>query len=253
MEKTELELNSNDKIDCTNLGNNINNNNPETNKANKSLYDNTNKINKVNLSTLNKPKFYVLIYNLSKAKNIGTLIRSASAFGCSQIFVLGSDKKVLKKFYGSQGTAQKSEFVFFDSSDQLSSYCKTNDITIVGVEIGEHAKPVNSHPFKGNTLFVLGNEGVGMNQKQRDLCGENLVYIPQFSNTTASLNVAVAASIVFHHYSLWAKYEEVVYENEKFQVDMSIKQKVTYIKEDLGESENIQSENLSFDNCNKLI
>lgn len=249
MEKADLDLNTNNEQDGLKSNNN---NTTDTSKVNNS-YENTNKINKINLSTLNKPKFYVLIYNLSKAKNIGTLIRSASAFGCSQIYVLGSDKKVLKKFYGSQGTAQKSEFVFFDTSDQLSNYCKANDITIVGVEIGEHAKPVNSHPFKGNTLFVLGNEGVGMNQKQRDLCGENLVYIPQFSNTTASLNVAVAASIVFHHFSLWAKYEEVVYENEKFQVDKSIKQKVTYIKDDLEESENVHSENVCMDNCNKLI
>jgi tRNA G18 (ribose-2'-O)-methylase SpoU len=50
---------------------------------------------------------------------------------------------------------------------------------------------------------MLGNEGQGMNAKQMSLC-DKFVYIPQHGPGTASLNVAVAASIVLHHYALWA-------------------------------------------------
>ena len=56
-----------------------------------------------------------------------------------------------------------------------------------------------------------------MNQPQKDACDE-FVYIPQYSGATASLNVAIAGSIVFHHFALWADYNEHGRTGEKFDV-----------------------------------
>lgn len=53
-----------------------------------------------------------------------------------------------------------------------------------------------------------------MNEKQISLC-DHFVYIPQFSKGTASLNVNVAASIVMHHFSTWAGYEEAPREKDR--------------------------------------
>lgn len=53
-----------------------------------------------------------------------------------------------------------------------------------------------------------------MNEKQISLC-DHFVYIPQFSKGTASLNVNVAASIVMHHFSTWAGYEEAPREEDR--------------------------------------
>ena len=50
---------------------------------------------------------------------------------------------------------------------------------------------------------MLGNEGVGMTEKQLQAC-DFFVYIPQFTGATASLNVAIAGSIVLHHFASWA-------------------------------------------------
>lgn len=57
------------------------------------------------------------------------------------------------------------------------------------------------------------------------------MYIPQYTNKTASLNIAVAGSIIFHHfaskyivlnlkltYLVWAGYEETPMYHEKFQL-----------------------------------
>jgi tRNA G18 (ribose-2'-O)-methylase SpoU len=181
------------------------------NKLSNKNFEDENLFNEIEQKTIDKPNFYVLIYNLSKAKNIDILIRSANSFGCSQIYVLGGDKKVLNKFYKMKNNENKHSFKFFNTVEELSKYCSANYINIVGVEIGENSKPINKYSFTGHTLFVLGNEGVGMNKKQKELCQNNLVYIPQFSNTTASLNVAVAASIIFYHFSKWAKYNELKY------------------------------------------
>lgn len=165
----------------------------------------------------NKYDFYLLIYNIQSKHNAGTLIRSASAFNCKKILVLGQNKKILKRFFGHQGTLKRMEFLFFDTIDDLKKFCRENKIFICGVEIGEQSVAINKQPFQGNTLFVLGNEGSGMNQKQKDLC-DQLVYIPQYSNKTGSLNVAIAGSIIFHHFALWAGYKEADYTNEKYNV-----------------------------------
>jgi len=37
---------------------------------------------------------------------------------------------------------------------------------------------------------------------------DSFVYIPQYTEKTASLNVAIAGSIIFHHFALWAGYKE---------------------------------------------
>jgi hypothetical protein len=44
--------------------------------------------------------------------------------------------------------------------------------TIVGVEIDPAARPIQEHPFKGNTAFMLGNEvrrGKGASRAVRPL------------------------------------------------------------------------------------
>ena len=50
---------------------------------------------------------------------------------------------------------------------------------------------------------MLGNEGMGLNQRQKELC-DQYVFIEQYSNKTGSLNVSIAASIIFYHFFQWA-------------------------------------------------
>lgn len=173
------------------------------------------KLNEKNENTKNlnqkgggkKYEFYVLIFNIQSRHNINTIIRSAVSFGCTKFLVLGKDKKVLSKFLEKENSPLKSfiHFEYFETSEELRQYLKDNNIYAYGVEIGANCIPIQNHPFKGNTLFILGNEGAGMNQKQKDLC-DHFVYIQQYSEKTGSLNVAIAASIIFHHFAIWAGY-----------------------------------------------
>lgn len=85
------------------------------------------------------------------------------------------------------------------------------------MEITDSAQPVHTHPFSGPLAFMLGNEGQGLSERQMRNC-DSFVYIAQYGPGTASLNVAVAASIVLHHYALWAGYEERSRTGFKFDV-----------------------------------
>ncbi|OAY80258.1 hypothetical protein ACMD2_18428 [Ananas comosus] len=109
----------------------------------------------------------VVVHNVAKRHNVGTLARSAAAFGVS--------------------------------------------------EIVDGAMPVTDHPFRKSTAFLLGNEGTGLSERECEIC-DFFVYIPQYGGGTASLNVTVAASIVLHHFGVWAGFPERVREGNKFVV-----------------------------------
>ncbi|CAI2379014.1 unnamed protein product [Moneuplotes crassus] len=166
------------------------------------------------------PKSYLLHFNISKQKNFGRLVRSAAAFGVSEIFVVNSGKGKLDLF-GHQGTAKHMDFRFFKKLKEVKEYCNENKISICGIEIIEGAEPVHKMPFRGDTLFMLGNEGTGLNQNQIDVC-DQFVYIGQYTGKTASLNVACAGSIILHSFAVWANFQEhtrVGYKYEEDQVD----------------------------------
>lgn len=163
-----------------------------------------------------KPKFSLIVHSIAKKANIGNIIRSGCAFNIHSILVAGSKKNI--QTFGSQGTHKHVNFKYFDSLKEAVEYAKQDlNSDICGIEINDKSKNVTEQPFNKNTAFILGNEGTGLSDKQIALC-DYFVYIPHYGSGTASLNVAVAGSIVFHHFSLWAKYNEAPRKNDKYLV-----------------------------------
>lgn len=79
--------------------------------------------------------------------------------------------------------------------------------TLAACSKGRHHQPHPRRPAPGTHPLPLNPQGQGLSAKQLALC-DGFVYIPQYGAGTASLNVAVAASIVLHHFALWAGYRE---------------------------------------------
>ncbi|EXC05713.1 tRNA (guanosine(18)-2'-O)-methyltransferase [Morus notabilis] len=139
---------------------------------------------------------YVVVHNIAKRHNIGTLARSATAFGVSELILVG--RRDFNSF-GSHGSTSHLRFRHFHSLLDARHFLQERDCDICGVEITDGAVAVNQHPFKRSTAFLLGNEGTGLSAKECEIC-DFFVYIPQYGCGTASLNVTVAASIVLHHF-----------------------------------------------------
>ncbi|KAK4266451.1 hypothetical protein QN277_027370 [Acacia crassicarpa] len=144
---------------------------------------------------------YVVVHNIAKRHNVGTLARSATAFGVSELILVG--RRDFNSF-GSHGSTTHIRFRHFHSLQDARHFLKEKDCDICGVEITDDAKPINQHPFKKSTAFLLGNEGTGLSAKECEIC-DFFVYIPQYGGGTASLNVTVAASIVLHHFGGFAE------------------------------------------------
>jgi tRNA C32,U32 (ribose-2'-O)-methylase TrmJ len=120
--------------------------------------------------------------------------------------------------FGSHGSEAYISYRHFNTLEECCEELKTkHGCEIIGVEITDNAKAVHTHPWSGPVAFMLGNEGTGLNERQLRVC-DSFVYIPQYGVGTASLNVAVAASIVLHQYATWAGYEERSRHGYKFDV-----------------------------------
>ncbi|ESR32986.1 hypothetical protein CICLE_v10006973mg [Citrus x clementina] len=157
---------------------------------------------------------YVVVHNIAKRHNVGTLARSATAFGVSEMILVG--RRDFNAF-GSHGSTSHVHFRHFHSLSDARVFLKSKDCDICGVEITDNAVDVTQHPFKKSTAFLLGNEGMGLSAKECEIC-DFFVYIPQYGGGTASLNVTVAASIVLHHFGVWAGYSERTRDGNKYVV-----------------------------------
>ena len=69
--------------------------------------------NEIENNNNKKIKGYMLMFNIQKQKNFGTIIRSAAAFGIDEVFLVGANHKKMTTF-GSQGTANKTNYKIFD-------------------------------------------------------------------------------------------------------------------------------------------
>lgn len=157
---------------------------------------------------------YVVVHNIAKRHNVGTLARSGTAFGVTEMVLVG--RRDFNAF-GSHGSTSHIRFRHFHSLSEARIYLKEKNCDICGVEITDDAVPVNEHPFKRSTAFLLGNEGTGLSAKECEIC-DFFVYIPQYGCGTASLNVTVAASIVLHHFGAWAGFSERTRDGNKYIV-----------------------------------
>lgn len=135
-------------------------------------------------------RFKLIVFNLVKDHNVATLLRTAYAFGCDEVLVVGRKKF---KFTGASGTYKFQSIQHFFSMYQAAEYCKQEGFAIYGLEIGGDNLAQTS--FDRNIAFVVGNEGKGISDAE-PFC-ERFVTIPQWGGVP-SLNAAVAGGIVMY-------------------------------------------------------
>ena len=80
--------------------------------------------------------------------------------------------------FGSKGSHLHINIHQFHKLYEAQAWLKERGVYICGVEIVPEAVPVHTHPFKGSTAIMMGNEGTGMSDKQIAAC-DHFVYIQQ--------------------------------------------------------------------------
>lgn len=142
-------------------------------------------------------KRYLLLDDLQDPGNIGTLVRTALAFGIDQVILSKQcvdlyNDKLLRAM---QGAHFHISCIYRDLQEVIP-LLKQNGVSVIGSAL-ENAQPIDTLMKTDQMAFILGNEGNGMNKEVLSLC-DDIAYIP--ISAIESLNVAVAGSIMMYHF-----------------------------------------------------
>ena len=137
----------------------------------------------------------IILDKVQDPGNVGTIIRSASAFNFDTIVLsLDSVNKYNDKLIrSSQGMLFNSN-VIVKNIEEFIKELKNNNYTICATDVND-GKNVSEITDKKIAL-IMGNEGSGVSDKIKKLSDKN-IYIPT-NDKCESLNVAVAASIIMY-------------------------------------------------------
>lgn len=137
----------------------------------------------------------LLLDNIQDPKNMGTLIRSADAFGFRKVYVSKDSVDVFsdKVIRGTQGSLFHVDIEITDLKDVIESFQGQMYTTAL-----ENSKTLESvENVKENIGVILGNEGSGVGDDIMTLVPDKLSI--QMTGHAESLNVAIAGSIIMHH------------------------------------------------------
>lgn len=147
------------------------------------------------LATPGVHPFIIVLDNLKPGYNIGKIFRSADAFGCHEIFIIGTD------FFNPNSAMGSFKWVparFHERFETCYDALTERGYRLFVFEPGGTALlPSSSLPEK--SAFIFGHEEYGISFKPEDYPEIERVSIPQFGRVE-SLNVSVAASIVMYEY-----------------------------------------------------
>lgn len=128
--------------------------------------------------------------SISKAGNLGGLLRSAHAFGASFAFTVGADARALEMRSDTSKAGNHLPVYHWETVDemQLPKGC-----SLVGIEILDDATELPSFPHPLQCAYVLGPERGVLSAGLLTRC-DQVIRIP----TNFSLNVATAGAIVMY-------------------------------------------------------
>jgi 23S rRNA (uridine2479-2'-O)-methyltransferase len=150
------------------------------------------------------PRFLGVVFDRpSGPGNIGTVIRSADAFGADGVVVTGHAADVYdpKSVRASTGSLFALPVVRSPHQREVAAWLEKargtgRPVTVVGTD--EHGDaPVTGVDLTGPVLLLIGNETAGLSAGWRDLC-DHMVSIPMSARAASSLNAASAASVVLY-------------------------------------------------------
>lgn len=148
---------------------------------------------------IKKHQFFVIAHNIRSLHNVGSIFRTADAFGVSKIYLIGytgrPDNYVhLSKISKVALGAEKSvAWEYRPSAVKLIKDLRLKKVKIIALENNTVAVSIRKFKPKFPLALVLGEERRGVSKSIIKLCN-NVVEIPMHGHKE-SLNVSVAFGI----------------------------------------------------------
>ena len=137
--------------------------------------------------------FHVAIENFQHDANIGTVVRTANAFGARAVHIVG------RKQWNRRGAmvTDRYQHVFHQPDfESLADYANTEGLAVVAVDNTPGSVRIETTTLPPRCVLLFGQEGPGLSPAAKQ-GAELVVSIAQFGSTR-SINAGVAAGIVMH-------------------------------------------------------
>jgi tRNA (guanosine-2'-O-)-methyltransferase len=137
----------------------------------------------------------LLLDGVGQPYNVGSIIRTAAAFGVEQAWLCGGTAEPAHPSARKTalGTDRLIAFTYLPSAAAAAGQARAAGFRVVAVELAAGAVPLHEAELSGDICLALGNEDHGCSAAL--LAAADLVaYIPQVGKV-GSLNVAAAAAV----------------------------------------------------------
>jgi tRNA G18 (ribose-2'-O)-methylase SpoU len=138
-----------------------------------------------------KGYFGIGVEGVSKAVNVGTLFRTAHAFGASFVFTLGAQYNRREGSRSDTSDTPRS-VPTYDFVD-LESFRLPQGCRLVGIEITDQAIELPSFRHPRQAAYILGAEREGLSANVQSIC-DYVVKIP----TRFSVNLGIAGALIMY-------------------------------------------------------
>ena len=138
----------------------------------------------------------VLLESVSQPFNLGSIVRTAAAFGVEQVWLCGdcADPMHPSARKTALGTGRHVRFEQVAGPAAAAAAVRSAGLRLVAIELADGAVPLHEAVLAGDVCLALGNEDRGCSPGLL-AAADQIAYIPQVGRV-GSLNVAAAAAIV---------------------------------------------------------
>ena len=141
---------------------------------------------------------FVALEEVTDARNIGAIIRSAASFNIDGMIVkeriFPSESKLLYK--SASGCMEHINIFEVSNINTSLKYLKTKNFWICGFDKNGE-KDFTEHDWVGNNVLLFGSEGYGL--KYQTTKNSDFLLKIRINNKVESLNISNSAALVFHY------------------------------------------------------
>jgi tRNA G18 (ribose-2'-O)-methylase SpoU len=137
--------------------------------------------------------FHVAIENWQHDMNIGSIVRSANAFGAATVHIVGR-KRWNKR--GAMVTDRYQHVIHHDTVDDFVGWAQGEKLPIIAIDNVPGSVIIETFALPERCVMLFGQEGPGLSPEAIQ-AADAVVEISQFGSTR-SINASAAAAVAMH-------------------------------------------------------
>ncbi|RFA16270.1 rRNA methyltransferase [Subtercola boreus] len=141
--------------------------------------------------------FHVAIENWQHDMNIGSIVRSANAFGADTVHVIGRKRWNRR---GAMVTDRYQHIQHHDTVADFTAWARADAVPIIAIDNVPGSVIIETFAFPERCVLLFGQEGPGLSH-EAIASAESIVEISQFGSTR-SMNASAAAAVAMHAWVL---------------------------------------------------